>query len=152
MNMYLLLIVLYREDLLDEVLSALVEMEITGAAVLDGTSMERVLSEEFVEFATSVAPSWEADGRPIYGGLIWINNPVRGGEKRFPSLPNSTYSFAGAGGQSTIIVPEHEMVIARLGLYQGSFDGHANRALQDALALLVEAIPHVSEAEAGADN
>ena len=126
-----------------------------GQLYLDGgvaPNGERVLSEEFVEWATSVAPSWEADGRPIYGGLIWINNPPRGGEKRFPALPNSTYSFAGAGGQSTIIVPEHEMVIARLGLYQGSFDGHANRALQSALELLVEAIPHVSEADAGADN
>jgi hypothetical protein len=49
--MHLLLIVLYREDLLDEVLSALVEMEITGAAVLDGASMERVLSEDVPIFA-----------------------------------------------------------------------------------------------------
>ena len=58
MNMYLLLIVLYREDLLDEVLSALVEMEITGAAVLDGTSMERVLSEDVPIFAGL----WQATG------------------------------------------------------------------------------------------
>ncbi len=115
-----------------------------GQLYLDGgmaPNGERVLSEEFVRFATSVAPSWENDGRPIYGGLIWINNPPRGGEKRFPALPNSSYSFAGAGGQSTIIVPEHDMVIARLGLYQGSLDGSANRALQNALGLLVEAIP-----------
>ena len=115
-----------------------------GQLYLDGgmaPNGERVLSEEFVDFATSVAPSWEADGRPIYGGLIWINNPPRGGEKRFPALPNNTYSFAGAGGQSTIIVPDYEMVIARLGMYEGSFDGHANRALQNALGLLVEAIP-----------
>ena len=120
-----------------------------GQLYLDGgmaPNGERVLSEEFVDFATSVAPSWEADGRPIYGGLIWINNPPRGGEKRFPALPNSTFSFAGAGGQSTIIVPEHEMVIARLGLYEGSLDGSANRALQSALALLVEAIPKKMEA------
>jgi nitrogen regulatory protein P-II 1 len=49
--MQILLIILYREDLLDEVLTALVEMEITGAAVLDGTSMERVLSEDVPIFA-----------------------------------------------------------------------------------------------------
>ena len=102
---------------------------------------ERILPEGFATFVSTVAPSWEADGRPIYGGLFWINNPPRGGEKRFPALPNSSWSMAGAGGQSTIIVPEHEMVVARLGLYRGSFDGHANRALQNALALLVEAIP-----------
>ena len=105
---------------------------------------ERILPEGFATFVSTVAPSWEADGRPIYGGLFWINNPPRGGEKRFPALPNSSWSMAGAGGQSTIIVPEHEMVVARLGLYRGSFDGHANRALQNALALLVEAIPPAS--------
>ena len=49
--MQILLIILYREGLLDEVLSALVEMEITGAVVLDGTTMERVLSEEVPIFA-----------------------------------------------------------------------------------------------------
>ena len=111
-----------------------------------GVDGERVLPEGFAEFVSTVAPSWEADGRPIYGGLFWINNPPRGGQKRFPALPNSTYSMAGAGGQSTIIVPEYEMVVARLGLYQGSFDGHANNALQNALALLVEAIPRADAA------
>ena len=49
--MQILLIILYREDLLDEVLTALVEMEITGASVLNGTSMERVLSEDVPIFA-----------------------------------------------------------------------------------------------------
>ena len=49
--MYLLLILLHREDLLDEVLSGLVEMEITGATVLDGTPMERILSEDVPIFA-----------------------------------------------------------------------------------------------------
>ncbi len=49
--MHLLFITLYREDLLDEVLSGLVEMEITGATVLDGTAMERILSEDVPIFA-----------------------------------------------------------------------------------------------------
>ena len=49
--MQILLIILYRESLLDDVLATLVEMEITGAVVLDGTSMERVLSEDVPIFA-----------------------------------------------------------------------------------------------------
>ena len=38
-------------------------------------------------------------------------------------------------------MPSHEMVVVRLGLYEGSFGGYADEALQNALALLVEAIP-----------
>ena len=50
-EMHLLVIILYREDLLDEVLSALVEMEITGAPVVESTNMEQVLSEDVPIFA-----------------------------------------------------------------------------------------------------
>jgi len=49
--MQLLYIILYRSGLLDEVLSALVELEILHAVVLDGTSMERVLAEDIPIFA-----------------------------------------------------------------------------------------------------
>ena len=34
---------------------------------------ERILPEGFVEFVSTLAPGWEADGRPIYGGFFWIN-------------------------------------------------------------------------------
>jgi CubicO group peptidase (beta-lactamase class C family) len=109
----------------------------------DGVSPtgERVLPEGFVEFVSTPAPAWVADGRPIYGAFFWINQPPRGGQRRYPSLPESAFSMQGAGGQSTIIVPSHEMVVVRLGLYEGSFGGHADAALQEALALLVAAIP-----------
>jgi CubicO group peptidase (beta-lactamase class C family) len=40
---------------------------------------ERILPEGFAEFVSTLAPAWEADGRPIYGGFFWIN-----GEGRFP--------------------------------------------------------------------
>ena len=102
---------------------------------------ERVLPEGFVDFVSTPAPAWVADGRPIYGGFFWINQPPRGGSRRYPLLPESSFSMQGAGGQSTIIVPSHEMVVVRLGLYEGSFGGHAGAALQRALALLAEAIP-----------
>ncbi len=107
---------------------------------------ERVLPEGFVTFVSTPAPAWVADGRPIYGGFFWINNPSGGGSRRYPSLPESAFSMQGAGGQSTIILPSHEMVVVRLGLYEGSFGGHADAALQSALAFLVEAIPATSGA------
>jgi len=95
---------------------------------------ERILPEGWVEYASTVAPAWEADGRPIYGGsFFWIN-----GTEGFP-VPPEAYYMAGAGGQYTIIIPSHDMVVVRLGHYKGS--GPGGRALRNALALLMEAVP-----------
>lgn len=52
--MHMLLIFVYREDLVDGVLEALVELEIVGACVVEGTAMERIL----------------ADDVPIFSGLL----------------------------------------------------------------------------------
>jgi CubicO group peptidase (beta-lactamase class C family) len=94
---------------------------------------QRILGEDFVTFVRTLAPAWKADGRPVYGGFFWLN-----GDRSFP-LPSDAYYMAGAGGQYTIIVPSHDLVVVRLGHYKGSDDGTA--ALNRALALLVEAVP-----------
>ncbi len=95
---------------------------------------ERILPEGYVEYASTVAPAWEADGRPIYGGaFFWIN-----GNGSFP-VPNEAFYMAGAGGQYTIIIPSHDMVVVRLGHYKGSGPGAG--ALRRALALLMDAVP-----------
>ena len=40
----------------------------------DGVWMgERILPEGYAEFVSTLAPAWEADGRPTYGGFFWIN-------------------------------------------------------------------------------
>ncbi len=94
---------------------------------------ERILPEGWVEYASTVAPAWEADGRPIYGGaFFWLN-----GTGSFP-VPRDAFYMAGAGGQSTIIIPSHEMVVVRLGHFKGSQPG--GEALRRALALLMEAV------------
>jgi hypothetical protein len=54
---------------------------------------ERILPEGFVKFVSTLAPAWEADGRPIYGGFFWLN-----GNDEFP-VPREAYFMAGAGGQ-----------------------------------------------------
>jgi len=71
--MQILLIILHREDLLDDVLSVLVEMEITGAIVLDGTSMERVLAEDVPIFAGLL----ETIGRGAHAKAILAPVPDR---------------------------------------------------------------------------
>ena len=94
---------------------------------------ERILPEGFVEFVSTVAPAWEADGRPVYGGFFWIN-----GTGTYP-IPKESYYMDGAGNQKTIIIPSHDLVVVRLGHYKGG--GPGDEGLSNALALLMEAIP-----------
>jgi CubicO group peptidase (beta-lactamase class C family) len=94
---------------------------------------KRLLPEGFVDFVSTLAPAWVADGRPIYGGFFWIN-----GTKRFP-IPTDAYYMAGAGGQYTIIVPSHDLVVVRMGHYKGSSAGF--EALCESLKLLLQAVP-----------
>jgi len=68
---------------------------------------ERILPEGFVQFVSSVAPAWAADNRPVYGGFFWIN-----GGGLFP-VPESAYFMWGAGGQYTLVIPSHELVVVR---------------------------------------
>jgi len=95
---------------------------------------ERILPEGWVEYASEVAPAWVADGRPQYGGShFWVN--ADGG---LP-IPDSAFSMRGAGGQSAIIIPTHELVVVRLGKYTGAAPGAI--ALNRALEILMEAVP-----------
>jgi CubicO group peptidase (beta-lactamase class C family) len=94
---------------------------------------ERILPAGFVGFVSRVAPAWQADGRPIYGGFFWIN-----GDGTFP-VPREAYYMSGAGGQTTLIVPSHDLVVVRMGHYSGAAAGGAS--LRKALAQLIEAVP-----------
>jgi CubicO group peptidase (beta-lactamase class C family) len=94
---------------------------------------ERILPEGYVRFVSTVAPAWAADRRPIYGGFFWVN-----GDGAFP-VPTEAYFMSGAGGQTTLIVPSHNLVVVRLGHYKGSQAGSAS--FRKALAILMEAVP-----------
>lgn len=94
---------------------------------------ERILPEGFTKFVSTLAEPWVADGRPIYGGLFWIN-----GDGARP-IPKEAYMMLGAGGQSVTIIPSHELVVVRLGHYKGAQAG--GKALDKAYSLLMEAVP-----------
>jgi len=94
---------------------------------------ERLLPEGFVRFVSTVAPAWAADHRAIYGGFFWIN-----GDGAWP-IPRDAYYMAGAGGQYTLIIPSHDLVVVRLGHYRGAAPGTAS--LKRALSLLLAAVP-----------
>jgi len=100
----------------------------------DGMWMgERILPEDFVDFVQTLAPAWEADGRPIYGGFFWSNV-----DSRCP-VPRDAYYMAGAGGQFVLIIPSHDLVVVRMGHYKGAEPG--GESLNRALELLLEALP-----------
>ena len=88
---------------------------------------------KFTRFISTLAPTWIADGRPIYGAFFWIN-----GDGALP-IPKDAYMMLGAGGQSTTIIPSHDFVIVRLGHYKGS--NAAGKGLESAFRLLMEATP-----------
>jgi CubicO group peptidase (beta-lactamase class C family) len=94
---------------------------------------ERLLPEGFVKFVSTIAPAWQADGRPIYGGFFWIN-----GDGEYP-VPKEAYYMSGAGGQTTMIIPSHDLVVVRLGHYKGADPGE--QGFKNSLALLMQAVP-----------
>jgi CubicO group peptidase (beta-lactamase class C family) len=94
---------------------------------------KRILPEGYVKFVSTVAPAWQADGRPIYGGFFWLNT-----EGAFP-VPRDAYYMAGSGTQIALIIPSHDLVVVRQGHYRGGGPGY--QSLSRALALLMDAVP-----------
>ena len=108
-----------------------------AARALERGTLGARLPEGYTEFVSTVAPAWEADGRPIYGAFFWINRTGR-----FP-IPEDAYRMSGAGGQRTFIIPSHDLVVVRLGHYKGEAPG--DEGLKNALTLLMEAVPESRE-------
>jgi CubicO group peptidase (beta-lactamase class C family) len=96
---------------------------------------QRVLPEGYVRFVRTVAPEWQEDELPIYGGFFWIN-----GRGQLP-VPKDSYYMLGAGEQMTMIVPTRDLVVVRLGHDTG--EKPARPGLKKALSLLMEAFPAV---------
>ena len=90
---------------------------------------QRILPEGWSKFVSTPAPAWK---RPEYGGLFWLNRINTW------NLPAETYFAAGAGGQNTWIVPQHDLVIVRMGHMRGQ--NAARRATNTALGLAIEAV------------
>lgn len=90
---------------------------------------ERLLPEGYNDFVKSPAPGWKDKA---YGGFFWLN-----GSGAFP-ITQQHYYMAGAGGQYTIIIPEKDLVVVRMGHYNGSAAG--TKALGEALQTLMRSI------------
>ena len=73
---------------------------------------ERLLSQEWIDFVRTPAPS-TADRGNQYGGQWWLVPDNR------TDVPKDAYSTAGNRGQYVIVVPSHDLVIVRRGLDYG---------------------------------
>jgi CubicO group peptidase (beta-lactamase class C family) len=73
---------------------------------------ERIISEQWIEFVRTPAPS-TADRGNFYGGQWWLVPDDRN------DVPKDAYSTAGNRGQYVIVVPSHDLVIVRRGLDYG---------------------------------
>ena len=73
---------------------------------------ERLLSEDWIDFVRTPAPS-TADRGNFYGGQFWLVPDER------KDVPRDAYSTAGNRGQYVVIVPSHDLVIVRRGLDWG---------------------------------
>ena len=91
---------------------------------------QRILPEDWSAFVSTPAPAWK---QPVYGGLFWVN-----GDGARP-IPKSAYFANGAGGQRTIIIPTHDLVVVRMGHHKG--DRAGMKTLDLALAELIAAVP-----------
>ena len=73
---------------------------------------ERLISEDWIEFVRTPAPSTAHRGH-MYGGQFWLVPDER------DDVPKSAYSTRGNRGQYVVIVPSHDTVIVRRGLDYG---------------------------------
>jgi len=74
---------------------------------------QRVISEDWIRFVRTPAPSTAARGN-FYGGQFWLVPDDRKGE-----VPGDAYATRGNRGQYVAIVPSHDLVIVRRGLDWG---------------------------------
>lgn len=73
---------------------------------------ERLISEDWIAFETTPAPSTAEMGN-MYGGQFWLVPDDR------TDIPKTAYTTAGNRGQYVVIIPSHETVIVRRGLDYG---------------------------------
>jgi CubicO group peptidase (beta-lactamase class C family) len=79
-----------------------------GLLYLQGGSWNggRFLSQSWVDFVRTPGPMFAG-----YGGFFWLNHD----SSPFRSLPPDVYFADGAFGQNVIVIPSHDVVIARMG-------------------------------------
>ena len=99
---------------------------------------KRLLPEGFVDFVRTPAPAWENEEgqRSVsrYGGMWWLNTTGNW------DAPLDAYYAAGAGGQSTIVIPSRNLVIAKLTDYDSDTPSISKFSANEAIKGIIAAI------------
>jgi CubicO group peptidase (beta-lactamase class C family) len=93
---------------------------------------ERILSESWVKFVRTPAPSTRDDGG-FYGGQWWLPSDEQ------TDVPQDAYEMSGHRGQSVVVVPSHDLVVVRRGLDTGEDGGYFPS--WDLVRMVIEAFP-----------
>ena len=99
---------------------------------------KRLLPEGFVDFVRTPAPAWAneegVESVSRYGGLWWLNTTGNW------DAPADAYYAAGAGGQTTLVIPSRDVVIARLTDYEPGTLGTSKLRTAQAIRGVLDAI------------
>ncbi|XOV88030.1 MAG: serine hydrolase domain-containing protein [Pseudomonadota bacterium] len=76
---------------------------------------QRLLPAGWVDYTLTPA---NAAPRGRYGAQIWLNAGTAADPADLPdeTLPPSTYYLSGFEGQNVVVIPEHELIVVRMGL------------------------------------
>ncbi|MCO4780919.1 MAG: serine hydrolase [Candidatus Cloacimonetes bacterium] len=93
---------------------------------------KRVLSEDYVNYMTSLSPSMKAlksfedDENDSYGAQWWLNQDLanKKDSKKYPSAPDDTILGLGHHGQLLVIIPSKNVVMVR---YASDTEGAMDR-------------------------
>lgn len=107
-----------------------------GALFLNNGVMNdyQIVAPQFVHRA--IAPNLSAnDSR--YGYQLWLNQGANNEELRWPSLPADSFAARGSKGQVVMVVPEYNLVIARLGWSKEKYP------VDQAMATILDYLPRL---------
>ena len=74
---------------------------------------DRILSPQWIAYTATPTPTEPAG---TYGAHWWLNADPKTGTRRMPSLAPNILIASGFEGQSVVVVPDHDLVVVRLGL------------------------------------
>lgn len=122
---------------------------------------EQLFPKDWVKWSLTTAPSLMNEklvqskemrlNQEDYGAYWWLNKalPMNKGVRPYPDAPESTYLAMGYKGQTLAVIPEHNLIVVRLGNDGLDSSNKINRPFM--LKLLLESLktsPEISSAPA----